>query len=631
MSAIDYSKAYITHNNGTSLATIDSGNSFEDLGAFVDSEGNALSKVYGLAFGKDGEIYLTQQYGGSNETLGGSDTQIWKANLPAVGGEITLTKIGTGLGVYGEDPVNTHAMDIGPDGSMYILDLLGNIFTVDLSTGLANFVAETAINGADPSNATIGNSMDIVFDANSTLYAQGTHPAGGSKLFTINASTGAATSVGAFDSGTNIMGLWTNSENTIYATKYFNPGNLYTVNPETAALTLVGSAGDYGDRPHGGDFFIAYAGWPVNTGGGSGRIVIVDNTPIDPAPAGTNFQLTDSDGDGIREVVISADGTSVDGNRDGIPDAQQSQVAGLRLINDGSQGSDFGALSVADGVQLQAVTLTAPTADGSIPVASRGGDTVVTTIPNGINNAFAGVLSFNAAGVSPGGTTQATITFPTGMPAGSGTAYLRFNYDNNRFEEFLDDTGNPLYTFVDSDGDGNIDAVNLVLTDGDSRWDGDDVANGVVVDPGFLAVGQRNIVGTNSKDAITGNMLDNTIKGKKSNDWIFGDLGKDLLIGGKGRDHYVYVNAKESTRIHPDKVRVGKEDRFYFKSFDADTLTEGQQSLRYIGDKGFSGSAGELRYTGSGLKADTTGDGIADFFVSFTKATPWFSEANISI
>ena len=173
--------------------------------------------------------------------------------------------------------------------------------------------------------------------------------------------------------------------------------------------------------------------------------------------------------------------------------------------------------------------------------------------------------------------------------------------------------------------------MNLTLTDGDSRWDGDGVANGIVVDPGFLASGQRDIVGTKRKDAITGNMLDNTIKGKKSNDWIFGDLGKDLLIGGKGRDHYVYVNAKESTRIHPDKVRVGKEDRFYFKSFDADTLTEGQQSLRYIGDKGFSGSAGELRYTGSGLKADTTGDGIADFFVSFTKATPWFSEANISI
>ena len=427
------------------------------------------------------------------------------------------------------------------------------------------------------------------------------------------------------------MGLWTNSENTIYATKYSNPGNLYTVNPETAALTLVGSAGDYGDRPHGGDLFIGYAGWPGTTGGGSGTIVIVDNTPIDPAPAGINFQPADYDGDGIREVVIAADGNSVDGNRDGIPDAEQSQVAGLRLINDGAQGSDFGALNVADGVQLQAVTLTAPTSDGSIPVTSRVGTTVVATMPTGITNAFAGAVTFNASGVMPAATTTATITFPKGLPAGSGAAYLRFNYDNNRFEDFLDDSGNPLYSFVDSDSDGNIDAVNLTLTDGDSRWDGDGVANGIVVDPGFLASGQRDIVGTKRKDAITGNLLDNTLKGKKSNDWLYGDLGKDLLIGGKGRDRYVYLNAEESTRTQADKVRVGKDDRFYFKSFDGDTLTEGQQSLRYIGDERFSGSAGELRYTGSGLKADTTGDGIADFSVSFTKATPWFSEANISI
>ena len=261
MSAIDYTKAYITHNNGTSLGTIDENNNFEDLGTFVDGDGNALSKVYGLAFGKDGEIYLTQEYGGSNETFSGSDTQIWKANLPAVGGNVTLTKIGTGLGIRGEDPINTHAMDIGPDGSMYILDLSGNIFTVNLSTGLASFVAETAVDGGTE-NAQISNAMDIVFDANFTLYAQGyTTGYSGSKLFTVNASTGAATSVGAFGSGTNIMGLWANSEDTIYATKYSNPGNLYTVNPASAALTLVGSEGAYGNKPHGGDKWIAYGGW----------------------------------------------------------------------------------------------------------------------------------------------------------------------------------------------------------------------------------------------------------------------------------------------------------------------------------------------------------------------------------
>ena len=266
MSAIDYTKAYITHDNGKRLATIDENNTFIDLGAFVDDNGDELTRpelVYGLAFGKDGEIYLTQQNGGSNDDFGGGvDTQIWKANLPAVDGKITLTKIGNGLGIYGEDAIDTHAMDIGPDGSMYVLDLLGNIFTVDLSTGLASFVATTVIEGteAEPWRE-IRNSMDIVFDANFTLYAQGTHPARGSRLFTINTSTGAATSVGTF-SENMIMGLWSNSENTIYATKWSSSGTLYTVNTSSAALSLVGDAGDYGDWPHGGDQWIAYGGWP---------------------------------------------------------------------------------------------------------------------------------------------------------------------------------------------------------------------------------------------------------------------------------------------------------------------------------------------------------------------------------
>ena len=47
--------------------------------------------------------------------------------------------------------------------------------------------------------------MDIVFDANFTLYAQGLHPEG-SSLFTIDVSTGAATFVGDFSE--SVMGIW---------------------------------------------------------------------------------------------------------------------------------------------------------------------------------------------------------------------------------------------------------------------------------------------------------------------------------------------------------------------------------------------------------------------------------------
>ena len=345
----------------------------------------------------------------------------------------------------------------------------------------------------------------------------------------------------------------------------------------------------------------------------------VDTTPADPAPAAINIQPTDADGDGLREVISTSDEAIVDGNRDGIPDYQQSEVAGLRLINNGTMGSDYGALVISQDMQLSAVTLTAPTQDDSIPVTTRGGGAVVLTTPDGITNAFAGALSFTVSGVTPGGSTQVTIHFPTGLPADSGNAYVRFNYSTNRFEEYVDASGAPLYSFVDTDGDGVFDAINLTLVDGDPTWDGDGIANGTVVDPGFLAVGERTFNGTKRKDVLTGNILANTINGRKKNDWLQGGLGADVLIGGKGKDRYVYLSAYESTASARDTVSFGKGDRFVFSSFDGDSTKEGQQKLSFIGKDAFSGVAGELRATRSLLAADLDGDSLADFAVNLRR------------
>ena len=356
---------------------------------------------------------------------------------------------------------------------------------------------------------------------------------------------------------------------------------------------------------------------------------VVDNTPADPAPAGTNIQPTDDDGDGLKEVVTASDGTTVDGNRDGIPDAEQTEVAGLRLINNGAVGSDYGAISIGNGLQLAAVTLTSVSSDNTLAVTTRGGGTVAVTTPTGISNAFAGVVSFDVSGVEPGGSTTATISFPSGLAANGDLAYLRFNYNTNRFEDYVDAQGNPLYSFQDSNGDGTPDAVVLQLVDGDPQWDGDGIANGTVVDPGFLGTGERSFSGTKRRDSLIGNVLANEIRGKAGKDRLYGGLGADFITGGKDADRIIYYTADESSAGQTDTVKFGKKDRFQFRSFDGDSLTEGQQSLRYIGKKAFTGAAGELRFTGSGLQADTTGDGQADFVVNFAKATPWFSEANI--
>ena len=384
--------------------------------------------------------------------------------------------------------------------------------------------------------------------------------------------------------------------------------------------------------------------------------------PADPAPASSNVQTSDADGDGLREVITASDGKTVDGNRDGIADYLQTEVVGLRLIINGELGSDYGALTTTPGTTLSNVDLVTPNADGTLTITGRDGTVGNFLLPPGIESAFAGVVQFDVAGLTPGestnvlihlapGTTRTKSDFTTDANGNriesfvatdgstqhafvdgqtrEGNAYLRYNYATNRFEEYVDANGTPLYSYVDSDGDGVFDQLRLTVVDGDPAWDGDGVANGRVVDPGFLGTGQRNLNGTKRRDSLIGNVLGNEIRGKAGKDRLYGDLGADFITGGKDTDRIIYYSADESTASQADTVKFGKKDRFQFRSFDGDSLTEGQQSLRYIGKKAFSGAASELRFTGSGLQADTTGDGQADFVVNFAKATPWFSEANI--
>lgn len=368
------------------------------------------------------------------------------------------------------------------------------------------------------------------------------------------------------------------------------------------------------------------------------------STPIDSAPAGVKIQLNDDDGDGLLEVIVAADGVIIDGNRDGIVDAEQSNVTGLPLIRDGAKGSDFGAVSVRNNLRLTNADLTPTNENNPFTVATRGGGRLATTTPQGTINTFSGALSFNVSGMAPGSKTEVVISLPTGFTSTGNMAYLRFNYLKNRFEEYVDSNGNPLYVLTDLNDDDIPDTVTLQLVDGDLQWDGDGVANGTVVDPGLLVSGPRLFNGTKGNDTLIGNVLANEIDGTSGRDWLYGGLGDDILKGGKGTDHLhggegadiiiggkkwrdyiLYDNPFESTSDRPDTVKLDRRDRLDFRSFDGDSTTDGRQKLIYIGNSNFSGIAGEMRSTKSRLMADTTGDGEADFIVNFMKPAHFFS------
>ena len=304
-------------------------------------------------------------------------------------------------------------------------------------------------------------------------------------------------------------------------------------------------------------------------------------------------------------------------------------------MNDGASSADFGALEVAAGVQLQfnGDPLITANADGAFSFTSRDGSVISATLPQGLNNRFAGVISFEVTNLEPGSSTDVTISLPRNItPADPRqSAYIRWNHESGRFEEFVDAAGNPLYNLVDRSGDGVLDGIQLKLVDGDPQWDGDGIANGTVVDPGTLVSGQRDFNGGNKRDLLTGNVLANILRGYKGRDHLVGDLGKDTLIGGAdndrldggegadliisggGADRFIYRSAADSAIGQSDTIRkLTSKDRFDLRNFDADVKFE------FIGNDKFSGTAGELRTTRTSLQSDLNGDGSADFRVNFS-------------
>ena len=361
-----------------------------------------------------------------------------------------------------------------------------------------------------------------------------------------------------------------------------------------------------------------------------------DSTPVVQSPApGSTVQTVDSDNDGLREVETAPDGNAIDGNNDGIPDAQQANVAGFRLINDGANSADFGALEVTSGVQLQFrgdPVITANT-EGTFSFTGRDGAPVTAALPQGLSNSFAGVIAFEVTDLAPGSSANVTVSLPRTLTIDdpSQSAYIRYNYASGRFEEFVDAAGDPLYNLVDRNGDGALDGIQLKLEDGDPAWDGDGIADGTVVDPGTLVSGQRDFNSGSKSDRLTGNVLANTLQGNNGRDVLIGDLGNDvlkggadhdrlnggegadLIIGGGGRDRFIYRSAADSTIGQSDTIRnLTSKDRFNLRGFDGDV------PLTFIGNDTFSGTAGELRTTRSSLQADLDGDGNANFRVNFT-------------
>lgn len=164
-----------------------------------------------------------------------------------------------------------------------------------------------------------------------------------------------------------------------------------------------------------------------------------------------------------------------------------------------------------------------------------------------------------------------------------------------------------------------------VIGDWDSHVTGTKAHNQFITDAGqdtlfgggghdaLIANGNKDkLYGGNGNDALFGGGGADVLRGGSGGDEIYGGTGKDVLFGGGGADYFVFTKVSHSKNANPDVIRDFKV------GVDIIGLWLIDDDLSYIGNEGFSGTAGEVRVTQNGagdtiVRLDKNGDGASNF------------------
>lgn len=130
--------------------------------------------------------------------------------------------------------------------------------------------------------------------------------------------------------------------------------------------------------------------------------------------------------------------------------------------------------------------------------------------------------------------------------------------------------------------------------------------------------GNDDLYGGSGNDRLYGGAGNDDLLGGTGNDLLVGGAGSDFLVGGAGADTFRFTRVSDSRvgaqRDVIDDFRPDTEgDVIDLSAIDANTLRSGNNAFTFIGKAAFSGTAGELRYSGTIISGDVDGDGRADF------------------
>ena len=126
-------------------------------------------------------------------------------------------------------------------------------------------------------------------------------------------------------------------------------------------------------------------------------------------------------------------------------------------------------------------------------------------------------------------------------------------------------------------------------------------------------------------DSLNGGSGRDFLFGGIGNDALRGGIGTDDLTGGSGADRFIFDDGEfggmtRSTADYIGDFSRSQGDKIDLRLVDANASTGAvDEAFTFIGNQGFSGVAGQLRYFMSSgdtfVQGDTNGDGQADFLI----------------
>ena len=126
-------------------------------------------------------------------------------------------------------------------------------------------------------------------------------------------------------------------------------------------------------------------------------------------------------------------------------------------------------------------------------------------------------------------------------------------------------------------------------------------------------------------DTLEGGDGNDILYGLTGNDTLVGGLGADALFGAGGPDMFVYTDVAQSGVGLFDTIAdfsAAEGDLIDLSAIDANSLGgTADDAFVYVGAAAFSGTAGELRFSGGQLQGDTNGDGTADLVIALSNTT----------